>query len=80
MRIGSGELSTLSLEKPWDKSTLEYLKTHPTTYLLMLWKYIHSQLMEDQMILKCINHTTSRLLLEDHLERVPELEAQQFNI
>ena len=36
-----GELPTSYLEIPWDKNSLEYLKTNPTRHLLMLWKYIH---------------------------------------
>ena len=43
-------LSTSYLEVPWDKTTLEYLKTNPTTNPLMLWKYFHHLVMVAQPI------------------------------
>ena len=44
----TGELSTSYLEKSWDKSNQEFLKTNPIKNLNMLWKYLYHLLREAQ--------------------------------
>ena len=63
--LAIGELSTSYLDKPWDKKSLELLKTNPIKNMLVLWKYLPHLVREAQASPKYIGVVEFSILLPE---------------
>ena len=63
-----GELSTSYLENPWDKHSVEYLKTNPTQSINAMEIYPSPCSGGPISSWGCISHSPTRELLPNHME------------